>query len=70
MKTTHMLCLPLACFLLFIAQSSGAAELKSIHIGISPYQGAEESKMIRRHVGQFILESPPNTSIIVHDAYS
>jgi len=70
MKTTHMLCASLTCFVLFIAQSSGAAELNSVHIGISPYQGADESKVVRRHVGQFILESPPNTSIAVYDAYA
>jgi hypothetical protein len=60
----------LACFIFFIAQTSCKASLNSVNIGISPYQGADESKVVRRHMGQFVLESQPNTTIIVYDAYA
>jgi hypothetical protein len=69
-KTTHMFCTLLGCFIFFIAQTSCGASLNSVHIGISPYQGAEESKVIRRHIGQFILEGSPNTTVVVYDAYA
>lgn len=48
-----------------------AGDVGVFHIGLSPYEKACELMTIRQRVGQFILvEAPPRTTVVVHDAYA
>jgi hypothetical protein len=70
MKHTPSISAAIVIASLSLACATQGGSLGTVHIGLSPYASAEDSKAIRRQVGQFILEAQPDTTIVVHDAYA
>lgn len=72
MKTqfTHIIGVVGYWFVLLLCLSVQAGSLSDVHVGLSPYHSPQEAKVIRLRVSQFVLEAPPGTHIVVHDAYA
>lgn len=74
MKTTSNITTIIGAAILWLASwltaPAGVQAMTDIHIGLSPYYPAEETKVIRRRLGQFMLESTPGTTVTVADAYA